>query len=180
MNKLIVAGAAVLAIAGSTAVYAQYRPEHRFHMRMNSDDMSAFADARIAAVKAGLRLTPDQEKMWPAVEAAVRDFARQRIDRSRASGDRRELDDPLARLRDRADAMAATATGLKKIVDAADPLYKTLDDSQKRRLAVLTRMGRGGGWGHRDHERRDGDLRPGGFERGDRPGRAPQPGPERL
>ena len=35
---------------------------------------------------------------------------------------------------------------MKKIADAADPLYKTLDDGQKRRLAVLTRMdGRFGG-----------------------------------
>ena len=44
--------------------------------------------------------------------------------------------------------MAASAAAMKKIADAADPLYKTLDEGQKRRLAVLTRMdGRfGGGW----------------------------------
>ena len=47
-------------------------------------------------------------------------------------------DDPVARLRERADTMAATAAALKKIADAADPLYKTLDDGQKRRLKVLT------------------------------------------
>ena len=35
---------------------------------------------------------------------------------------------------------------MKKIADAADPLYKTLDDGQKRRLAILTHMeGRFGG-----------------------------------
>ena len=32
---------------------------------------------------------------------------------------------------------------MKKIADAADPLYKTLDDGQKRRLAVLTHMDAG-------------------------------------
>ena len=48
--------------------------------------------------------------------------------------------DPVTRLRDRADTMATTAAAMKKIADAADPLYKTLDDGQKRRLAVLTRM----------------------------------------
>ncbi len=50
-------------------------------------------------------------------------------------------DDPVTRLRDRAENMAATAAAMKKIADAADPLYKTLDDGQKRRLAVLTRTG---------------------------------------
>ena len=34
---------------------------------------------------------------------------------------------------------------MKKIADAADPLYKTLDDGQKRRLAILTHHGRFGG-----------------------------------
>ena len=32
--------------------------------------------------------------------------------------------------------MAASAAALKKIADAADPLYKTLDEGQKRRLAI--------------------------------------------
>ena len=73
-------------------------------------------------------------------------------------------DDPVARLRQRADNMAASAAALKKIADAADPLYKTLDDGQKRRLKILTHMerrfdgGGGGGWRHRGFDRdRDGD-----------------------
>jgi hypothetical protein len=56
----------------------------------------------------------------------------------------------VARLRERADNMAASAAAMKKIADAADPLYKTLDEGQKRRLSILTRMdGRfRGSWGH--------------------------------
>jgi len=46
----------------------------------------------------------------------------------------------VARLRERAQTMAANADAMKKIADAADPLYKTLDDGQKRRLAILTPM----------------------------------------
>ena len=49
----------------------------------------------------------------------------------------------MTRLRDRAENMAATAAAMKKIAEAADPLYKTLDDGQKRRLAVLTHMDAG-------------------------------------
>jgi hypothetical protein len=188
MRKFALAGVAALAIAGSTAVYAQYQHRPWFHgqMRMSPEDRAALTDARIAAVHAGLKLTPDQEKLWPPVEAAVRDFAKMRIDRANArmnakpddSKDAQKPEDPVARLRERADTMATTATALKKIADAADPLYKTLDDGQKRRLAILTHMGgRFGGEGWRRHH---------GFERGmdgdggrDRD-RGDRGGPERL
>ena len=147
MRKFTIAAIAVLSIAGSGAVYAQYhRPwmEHVRHMRMNPEDRAALVDARIAAVHAGLKLNADQEKLWPPVEAAVRDFAKLRIDRANARmnagpSDADKPDDPVARLRQRADDMGATSAALKKIADAADPLYKTLDEGQKRRLAVLTR-----------------------------------------
>jgi hypothetical protein len=176
MKKLLLAGAAVAVIAGSTAVYAQHRPWMHHHVRINPEDRAAFADARIAAVKAGLKLTPDQEKLWPAVESSVRDFAKLRIDRANARMEDRKARDgasndtppnPVERLQKRADNMAATASALKKIAEAADPLYKTLDDGQKRRLAVLTHMGpRGGegGWRHRGP--RPPGFGPGGFERG--------------
>jgi hypothetical protein len=164
MRKFTFAAVAVLAIAGTTAVYAQYSPwirDHMHHMRMTPEDRAAFLDARIAAVHAGLKLNADQEKLWPPVEAAVRDFAKLRIDRANArmnapqnrSQDGQSEDNPIARLRDRAETMAASAEAMKKIAEAADPLYKTLDDAQKRRLAVLTHHGRfggeEGGWRHR-------------------------------
>src|SRR6201994_728766 len=123
MKKFAIAGIAALAIAGSTAVYAQHRPWFHEHMRMNPEDRAALADARIAAVHAGLKLNPDQEKLWPPVEAAVRDFAKLRIDRANARmsapQDEQQPQDPVARLRERADRMAATAASLKKIADAA-------------------------------------------------------------
>jgi LTXXQ motif family protein len=162
MRKFAIAGVAVLAIAGSTAVYAQHhRWFHEYmHTRMSPEDRAAFADARIAAVHAGLKLSADQEKLWPPVESAVREFAKLRIDRANAQTSARQDDaqkqdsqnprDPISRLRERADNMATTAAAMKKIADAADPLYKTLDDGQKRRLAILThRAGRfgGEGWG---------------------------------
>lgn len=199
MRKSIVAAIAAVAVIGSTAVYAQHR---HYHQRMSTEDRSAFVDARIAAVKAGLQLTPDQEKMWPPVETAVRDFAKQRIDRANARASERDLGraerdqkglgdrgpdqatpqnswDPVASLRERADNMSATATSLKRIADAADPLYKSLDEGQKRRLATLTRMG--GPHGGRGHGFRHG-FGPGGDFGQDRShggDRGPD-GPQRL
>ncbi len=200
MKKVLLTGVAVLAIAGSTVVYAQqHRPWIQEHMRMSPEDRAAFTDARIAAVHAGLKLTPDQEKLWPPLEAAVRDFAKMRIDRANArmnpksddaSKDGQTQDDPVARLRERADNMATSGAALKKIADAADPLYKTLDDGQKRRLKILTHMERrfdGGGWRHRefdrdgdrDHDGRDRDGRDRGYDRDGGRGRD-HGGPERL
>ena len=180
MKKVFLAGIAALAIAGSTVAYAQNRQWFHEHMRMHMspEDRAAFADAKIAAVHAGLKLTADQEKLWPPVETAVRDFAKLRIDRANArmkakeaSKDSQTPDDPVARLRARADNMATTAVALKKIADAADPLYKTLDEGQKRRLAILThhRGHHGGeGWRQRGMDRGgdgDGDH---GFDHGGR------------
>lgn len=192
MRKFTIAAVAVLAIAGSTAVYAQHRHWDHGHMRMSAEDRAAFADARIAAVHAGLKLNADQEKLWPPVETAVKEFAKLRIDRanarmnpSRDDASQPKADDPVSRLRDRADTMATSAAAMKKIADAADPLYKTLDDGQKRRLAKLTRMDGGGDrWRERRFERdrdmdRDGDRR----DRRDRDrdrGDRDRDGPERL
>ena len=202
MRKFTIAAVAVLAIAGSTAVYAQHRHWSYGHMRMNPEDRAAFADARIAAVHAGLKLSADQEKLWPPVETAVKDFAKLRIDRANArmnaekdDSSQQKPDDPVARLRERADNMATSAAAMKKIADAADPLYKTLDDGQKRRLAVLTHMEHrfGGGEGWRNHggmggmgPDRGGDRDDGGRGRGfdrnryDRDGGPDRGGGERL
>ncbi len=177
MKKVLLAGTAALVLAGSTAVYAQHRPWFQNHMRMSVEDRAAFADARIAAVHAGLKLNADQEKLWPPVETAVKEFAKLRIDRANArmnasrddARDQQKPVDPVARLRERAEAMGTTAAALKKIADAADPLYKTLDDGQKRRLAILTHMERrfgGEGWRHRGFERDDGGDRGGDRDRG--------------
>jgi LTXXQ motif family protein len=198
MKKALLAGVAALVIAGSTAVYAQHRPWFHGHMRISAEDRAAFADARIAAVHAGLKLNADQEKLWPPVETAVKEFAKLRIDRANARmnaprddarDQQQKPDDPVARLRERAETMGTTAAALKKIADAADPLYKTLDDGQKRRLAILTHMeGRfgGEGWRHRGFERDDGGDRGGdrdrGYDRDRGPGRdrGDRGGPERL
>jgi len=173
MLKVMLAGATALAIAGSTLVYAQQRPdapdavaqdrrEHHPRWQMSAEDAQAFSDARIAGLKAGLRLTGEQEKSWPAVEAAMRELAKDRIARMEerrkereARGDQPRERDMVAALRQRAETMSKRATGLARLADAAEPLYKTLDDGQKRRLAMLTRGLRPGGghhWRGHDHD----------------------------
>jgi len=167
MWKSVLAGTTALAIAGTTLAYAQFSdsPDHMQRWRPTAADMSAFGDARIAALHAGLKLTPEQEKNWPAVEAALRDLAKQRSERfaARASADKPK--DPIARMTMRANMMTERGAALKKLADAASPLYQSLDDAQKHRFVVLARLGarhmehgrgRPRGWRHggpRDLER---------------------------
>jgi len=153
--KPVIAATAMLAIAGSTFVYAQsggYRgfrdggPRFEHRHRLSADDVSAFADARIAALKAGLELTPDQTKNWPAFEAALRNMVQLRIDRIKARQAAQQQDQtqppasPFDRLAKRADAMSKRSVALKQIADAGAPLYQSLNDAQKARFTMLARI----------------------------------------
>ncbi len=192
MWKAVLAGTTALAIAGSSLVYAQQRtgrgPDGVRGGRFNTEDMRAFGEARLAALKAGLALTPEQEKNWPAFEQAARELGKLRLDRMSARRDARRsgqprTTDPIERMRERGTAMAQTGAALTKLADATDPLYKSLDDSQKRRFAILSRLGgarEGRGWrgfrgrddGQRgfDRDRRRTELAPHEFDREQRRG----------
>jgi len=155
MWKALLAGTTALAIAGASVAFAQQPPpqapqagaEGRQHWRPSEQDVNAFTDARIAAIKAGLKLTPDQEKNWPGVEQAIRDLAKDRYERRTERRTERRNEprpaDPIERLRSRADTMTKTAADLKRLADAADPLYRSLNEDQKHRLFFLVRSMRG-------------------------------------
>jgi zinc resistance-associated protein len=155
MWKTVLAGTTALAIAGASLAYAQGpsgRDAGPHHWRPNAADITAFADARIAALHAGLTLTPDQEKNWPAVETALRDLSKQRTERFAARANAERPKDPVERLGQRAKVLSERGAALKKLADAADPLYKSLDDAQKQRFIVLARLGARQAWRHHRHE----------------------------
>jgi len=145
--------ATALAVAGSSIVYAQEhfaapdrdgpRIEHRH--RLSPEDRAAFVDARIAALKAGLELTPEQAKNWLNFEKALRDMAQLRAERiaEREAAEQnpsRARRAPFDRLAQRADNMAKTSSALMQIADTGKPVYDSLSDSQKARFKKLARM----------------------------------------
>jgi len=170
MLKSVIVATAALAIAGTSLVYAQQRfghhgfggPGAEQRHRPSAADMAAFTDARIAALKAGLELTPDQAKNWPAFEQAVRDAAQLRIQRMQEREARQAQQgqnaqgnppgnpqgnpqaqtqrNPFERMARRADRMAKSSAALKKVADAGAPLYQSLTDDQKARFRTLGRM----------------------------------------
>ena len=122
MKKTIAAGAIALTLAGAGFALAQQAtPREERGLRPNAEDMSAFTDARVAGLKAGLKLTPEQEKNWPAVETAIRDLAKERADgmatrheaRRGSDNAQQSRPDAVARLREGADAMTMRAASLK-------------------------------------------------------------------
>jgi len=153
MKKLILSAAAALALAGSAftynAVAAQDSPDGpagRHHWA----DRGFLLDAKLAGVKAALKLTPDQEKLWGPFEAAVRDGAKARAEAMRArrheeesEGDERPS--PIARLNEMSDHLAKASEQVKKVADTAKPLYDSLDDSQKDHFGPLLHTLREGG-----------------------------------
>jgi LTXXQ motif family protein len=114
--------------------------------RFSPEDMSAFMDAHIAALRAGLKLSAEQERLWPPVEGAIRNLANLHLTHMQAMRQTRAMmaSDPVGLLRGMADHMSQGADAMRKLADAAAPLYSTLDEGQKRRLQVLVRMGRRG------------------------------------
>jgi zinc resistance-associated protein len=142
MWKTVLVGTTALAIACATFAYAQPSQDElqlmqRWHL--SAADIIAFADARIAALHAGLQLTPDQEKKWPAVESAMKELAKQRSARFVAPA--REPSTPIERLERRAQMLSDRGAALRKLAEAAGPLYDSLTPDQKYRFMVLARFG---------------------------------------
>src|SRR5215472_6251038 len=151
MLKIIAAGTTALFLAASSVAHAQNSqtsapasPE-----RLNAADRNNLTDMRIDLVKAALQLTPDQEKLWPPVESAIRARAedrRARIARiqetvgRRADESRAEVlrnRDPIAFLQRRSEALAQRSADLDKLAEAWQPLYKTLSPEQRQRMGAL-------------------------------------------
>lgn len=142
--------------------------EGRQQHRLEQVDREALVDARIAAIRAGLRLTAEQEPLFAPVEQAIRDQAQQRMERwgemrerraemrGMSREERREQRaerqaerDFMDRVQMRADRAAESATRLSTLASAMNPLWESLDENQQRLLPVLMRDTMGGRGGHR-------------------------------
>jgi hypothetical protein len=161
MKKTVIAITAAALVAGSAVSYNAFaqQPPQKTEARWqpSAADRAAFADARIAALHAGLKLNADQEKLWPPVENVLKDLAQKRVDLSEKMRAEREKQDgkpdPMQRLRRGAERMTEAGADMKRLADTAQPLYDKLDDAQKQRLQVLVRHGMRDGMRERGHHR---------------------------
>lgn len=156
VTTLLASGLIGLGFAGAAQAHDHGRDgPHGRWSNLSPEDRAAFMDARIAAMHAGLKLNAEQEKLWPPVEAAMRDMAKMRQQRRITLQNRPSFEsDAPGALRSVADAASARADALRKLADAMQPLYASLDEDQKRRATILAGpMGMMGGRHrhHRDH-----------------------------
>src|SRR5262249_9462852 len=147
MFKVVAVGVTALFVTASPVAYAQTAASAA---TPSASDWNTLTDMRIDVVKAALKLTPDQEKYWPAIEDAIRARAKDR--QARFADMQKRVDElregnPVEVLRNRdtvdflqrrADALAQRSADLKKLAAAWQPLYKTLSPDQRQRMAFLT------------------------------------------
>jgi len=160
MRKLVLTSLTAVALAGSAFAFNAFAagdaPDEP--RKQGMEDRGFMLDAKLAGMKAALKLTPDQEKLWGPFELAVRDAAKARRDamherRERMSDDERPS--PIERLNELSDHLAKASSELKLVTDAAKPLYDGLDETQKRHfgpLLMTLRPQRG------EHHHGDGDA----------------------
>jgi hypothetical protein len=87
-------------------------------------------DAQIANIKRRLNLTPDQERMWPSVEAALRNLSYAKASPQRGG-------------HDAAQAVAAidpAGTDVQNLKSAAMPLIMSFSGDQMRELQSISRV----------------------------------------
>jgi hypothetical protein len=139
----LVAGLVGLGLAGGIAFAAADAGRGPDMQRM-MEDHAAMLDAQLAGLKAALKLTPDQEKLWAPFEASVRDAAKMRADHMQALRATMQAGkagpSPIDRLDMMATGMEDGAKALHGIAAAGKPLYAALDEGQQRRFAFLGRM----------------------------------------
>jgi hypothetical protein len=151
--KAIAAGLTALLVAASLPALAQTQTQNRLTggaERLSQADVNALTDLRITLIKSALQLTPDQEKLWPPIEEAIRSRAQDREERldatvglAQARRDRGIVEsmrnrNPIDFMHRRADNLTQQAEDLDKLADAWQPLYRTLTPEQKRRMGALT------------------------------------------
>lgn len=145
MWKGMIGAVAALLIVGAPATHAQQgmpgpsgTPESE---RLSQAEFKMLTDIRVAVVRAALQLTPEQDKLWPPVEEAIRARAEARYGRLADLNDRigrwRDVD-PAQLYLQRADLLADRAAGLKRLGDAWQPLFQSLTPDQKTRLRLVT------------------------------------------
>ena len=146
MLKIIAAGVTALFVTAAPLAYAEQAASRD---RLTAADLENLTDARIEIVKAALQLTPDQEKLWPPIEDAIRARAKDRqariaiaVERARELRDRSRIEvlrdrNPIEFMKRRADRLAQRSADLRRLAEAWEPLYQTLTPEQKRRMAFL-------------------------------------------
>jgi hypothetical protein len=106
-------------------------PEPRPAPRARKDSGALFNAAQLASIKSRLRLSPNQEEYWPAVESALRDIGwKAAHDDTRKPGARPNL----------AATIDPNSDEVQRLKSAAFPLIMSMNEDQKREVRMLAQV----------------------------------------
>jgi hypothetical protein len=138
---------ALLAMTAAVLAFAPLRPaaadssQASAHARQVEADRATIVDARIAAIKAGLRLTPAQEKDWDNLEKVARQVIAARAAREaeamKEAAAFRDKDDVISGMKLASKDLVARGEELQKVAMAAAPLFASMDAAQRHNFALL-------------------------------------------
>lgn len=110
---------------------------------VTAEDAAAVLNARLAALKTVIGMGAEQEKLWAPVEAAIRQVAKNSIERR---DQRAKAPQPLSfveTIERSADAEAARTADVKAVTGALKPLVASLSEAQRRRIPAFLGMREG-------------------------------------
>ncbi len=138
--------ALVLPLAAVLSFSAQAQTKNN---RPTLMQLVAHDEARIAQLKANLRISEEQESDWTRFEAALKNIAKKRAERRLAlmeEWDNRENESdrgkPMSHaeaLRKHAEALALRAEEVRAIADAAEPFSEKLNNWQRQQVDQIIR-----------------------------------------
>jgi hypothetical protein len=135
MKRTLLGTLAVAALSASAAAQSDQQPTHAELVQRWAE---ASLDAQLKGMKTSLKLTADQEKDWGPFESAVRDGGKARV--LALQKEQSDSLSPMDRNLAKADRLAESQANLEKMIEAAKPLYGSLDDTQKHKFITLGRM----------------------------------------
>ncbi len=137
---LLILTAALLASSPLRPVAAE-SPQPAAQAPQSEADRATIVDARIAAIKAGLRLTPAQEKDWDNLEKIARQVIAARAERQKEAVKEaaafRDKDDVVSGMKLASRDLVARGEELQKVAEAAAPLFASMDAAQRHSFALL-------------------------------------------
>ena len=141
MRKTVICLTSAALLTGAALTGPAMARDRSERTELTANQMADRADARTAKMKVDLNLTADQDKNWAGFASAMQDVSRKQADRwiaiREAHAQQHGTVDALDEMRRSADAQIERANDRKKLADAAQPLYASLDEQQKSRFAEM-------------------------------------------
>jgi hypothetical protein len=148
MRKSLILFMSAALLTGTALTGSAAARDRSDRTELTASQMTDRAEARTAKMKVDLNLTADQEKNWPGFASAMQDMSKKQADRRIAMRDARAQQhgtfDALDEMRKNADSQIERSNDRKKLADAAQPLYTSLDEQQKSRFSEILLGGDGG------------------------------------